>query len=86
MKIRISLLKSILISKTHVAPEFDGPIEVYENTEIPGASAIPELVLSSPSPAKKRTRKVSEASNNTMILAEILQELKEIKALLKEKN
>jgi len=62
------------------APEVDGSTEVDRSTEIP------ELVLSSPSPAKKRTRKTSEASNNTMILAEILQELKEIKALLKDKQ
>jgi|GEM_PF-3501641 len=68
------------IPETHEACDVDGP------TEISGASAIPELVLSSPSPAKKRTRKASEASNNSMILAEILQELKEIKALLKDKQ
>ena len=45
---------------------------------------VPELVKSSPSPAKKRTKKASEASNNTMILEQILQELKEIKSLLKD--
>jgi hypothetical protein len=47
---------------------------------------VPELVKSSPSPAKKRTKKASEASNNTMILEQILQELKEIKAILKDRN
>ena len=47
---------------------------------------VPELVRSSPSPAKKRTKKASEASNNTMILEQILQELKEIKAILKDRN
>jgi hypothetical protein len=63
----------------------DAPLIPYSQ-EIPGASAIPELVLSSPSPAKKRARKTSEASNNSMILAEILQELREIKVLLKDKS
>ena len=68
------------------ASEVDVATKVNAPTEIPGASAIPELVLSSPSPAKKRARKTSEASNNSMILAEILQELREIKVLLKDKS
>ena len=45
----------------------------------------PELVRSSPFPVKKETTKASEASNS-FILAEILQELKEIKAILRDKK
>jgi hypothetical protein len=82
-----------------VAQETSGSPEVHDISEAPDDSIVgdastasetmnevPELVRSSPSPAKKRTKKESEASKNTMILEQILQELKEIKALLKDKQ
>jgi hypothetical protein len=72
-------------------PEVYDISEVLDDSIVGGASKasetmneVPELVRSSPSPAKKRTKKASEASNNNMILEQILQELKEIKALLKD--
>ncbi len=77
------MLKKLLILYALSIPDAS---EVADAPLIPDSPEIPELVLSSPSPAKKRTRKASEASNNTMILAEILQELREIKALLKDKS
>jgi len=74
-------------------PEVHDISEVLDDSIVGDASnasetmnEVPELVKSSPSPAKKRTKKASEASNNTMILEQILQELKEIKAILKDRN
>jgi len=74
-------------------PEVRDISEVLDDSIVGDASKasetmneVPELVRSSPSPAKKRTKKESEASKNTMILEQILQELKEIKALLKDKQ
>ena len=70
-------------------PEVNNPTEVHDTPTVvddPKApEPIPELVRSSPSPVKKKTKKASEASNNA-ILAEILQELREIKAMLKDKQ
>ena len=56
--------------------------EVHDGLEVHDA---PELVRSSPFPIKKKTKKASETSNS-LILAEILQELKEIKAILRDKQ
>ena len=64
------------------APEVVAAPEVHDTPEVHDA---PELVRSSPFPVKKKTKKASEASNN-FILAEILQELKEIKAILRDKQ
>jgi hypothetical protein len=58
------------------APEVRDVLEVHD---------APELMRSSPFPVKKKTKKASEASNS-FILAEILQELKEIKAILRDKK
>jgi hypothetical protein len=79
------------------AQEIHSTLEVHDNSEVHDApiigdaskapepmNEVPELVQSSPSPVKKRTKKASEASNNTMILEQILHELREIKALLKD--
>jgi hypothetical protein len=81
------------------APEIPGIPEAHDISEVfddfivgdaskesETVSEVPELVRSSPFPVKKRTKKVSEVSNNAMILEQILQELKEIKALLKDKQ
>jgi hypothetical protein len=79
--------------ETPSTPEVHDISEVLEDSIIGDASKasetmneVPELVRSSPSPVKKRTKKASEASNNNMILEQILKELKEIKALLKDKQ
>jgi hypothetical protein len=81
------------------AQEIPSTPEVYDISEVHDSSIVseapqasetmnevPELVRSSPSPVKKRAKKALEASHNTMILEQILQELKEIKALLKDKQ
>ena len=75
------------------SPEVHDISEVHDARVISDASKapepmneVPELVQSSPSPVKKRTKKVSEASKNTIILEQILHELREIKALLKDKQ
>jgi hypothetical protein len=82
-----------------VAPEIPGIPEAHDISEVfddfivgdaskasETLNEVPELVRSSPFPVKKRTKKASEVSNNAMILEQILQELKEIKALLKDKQ
>ena len=63
----------------------DGWIDALEIAPIPEVHDASELVRSSPFPVKKKIKKASEASNN-FILAEILQELKEIKAILRDKQ
>ncbi len=63
----------------------DGWIDALKIVIAPEVHDAPELVRSSPFSVKKRTRKASEASNN-LILTEILKELKEIKAILKDKQ
>ena len=59
--------------------------ETPEVSPTPEVHDAPELVRSSPFPVKKKIKKASEASNNT-ILVEMLQELKEIKAILRDKQ
>jgi hypothetical protein len=63
----------------------DGWIDALDVAPTPEVHDAPELVRSSPFPVKKKIKKTSEASNN-FILAEILQELKEIKAILRDKQ
>ncbi len=63
----------------------DGWIDAPEVHDVLEVHDAPELVRSSPFPVKKKTKKASEASNS-FILAEILQELKEIKAILRDKQ
>ena len=67
-----------------ISEVLDAPIISDASKAPEPMNEVPELVRSSPSPAQKRTKKASETSNNTMILEQILQELKEIKALLKD--
>jgi hypothetical protein len=75
----ISALNDERALKDPEASVSDGWIDALEVHDAP------ELVRSSPFSVKKKIKKASEASNN-LILAEILQELKEIKAILRDKQ